>query len=472
MVMWRSARSALLGLFLLPAVVLAQAGVGGGGGAQGGGNQGQNQGGGQLIAGVEVDPSGVFKMILLRDPNGRLTRERIAATRQVLDGEISREVERRYISLNRLEAAIADCLEAGKPIPDEMQYLGGLTGIRNVFFFPETNDIVIAGPAEGFMRDLSGRVVGIETGRSVLELQDLVVALRAFSPVGSRTNLISVSIDATQEGLSNMQKYYAQVAPRAKPADAKKIAAGMKKALGMQDVTIRGISPKTHFAQVLVEADYRMKLIGIGLEMPAAKIESYVARANPQQIARNAMERWFFVPNYECIVASEDGLAMEMVGDGVKLIGENERVAANGQRANSGEVNPASQAFVAEFTERYPQLAVRTPVYGQLKNLIDMSIAAAYIQQQDFHAKAGWQMPVFGSEEKFPVEVLEAPRQVESAVNVLWKGNLLMTPIGGGVQIRAQEALLPSRVRVDDQRNQISRESAQQRLSTTRWWWD
>lgn len=472
MVMRHSARIALLGLLLLPAVVLAQAGVGGGGGAGGGNQGGQNQGGGQLIAGVEVDPSGVFKMKLLRDPGGKLTRERIAATRQVLDGELSREVDRRYISLNRLEAAVAECLQAGKPIPDEMQYLGGLTAIRNVFFFPETRDIVIAGPAEGFMRDLSGRVVGIESGRSVLELQDLVVALRAFAPEGSRTNLISVSIDATPEGLSNMQKYYAQVAPRAKPADAKKIAAGMKKALGMQNVSIRGISPKTHFAQVLVEADYRMKLIGIGLEMPAAKIESYVARANPQQIARNAMERWFFVPNYECIVASEDGLAMEMVGDGVKLIGENERVAANGQRANSGEVNPASQAFVAEFTERYPQLAARTPVYGQLKNLIDMSIAAAYIQQQDFHAKAGWQMPLFGSEEKFPVELLEAPRQVESAVNVIWKGNLLMTPIGGGVQIRAQEALLPSHVRVDHSRNQVARESAQRNLSTTRWWWD
>ena len=39
--------------------------------------------------------------------------------------------------------------------------------------------------------------------------------------------------------------------------------------------------PKTHFAQVLVEADYRMKLIGIGLEQPPVRMVSYVDRANP-----------------------------------------------------------------------------------------------------------------------------------------------------------------------------------------------
>lgn len=49
-------------------------------------------------------------------------------------------------------------------------------------------------------------------------------------------------------------------------SDAQFIAAGLKENLGLQVVSIDGISPQTHFAQVLVEADYRMKLIGIGLE--------------------------------------------------------------------------------------------------------------------------------------------------------------------------------------------------------------
>ena len=83
----------------------------------------------------------------------------------------------------------------------------------------------------------------------------------------------------------------------------------------------------------MVEADYRMKLIGIGLEQPPVRLKSYVARANPRQIARNALQRWYFVPDYQCVRVSDDALAMELVGEGVKLVGEDEVVAKDGSRA-------------------------------------------------------------------------------------------------------------------------------------------
>ena len=44
------------------------------------------------------------------------------------------------------------------------------------------------------------------------------------------------------------------------------------------------------------------------------------------------MKRWYFVPDYECVRVAGDGLAMEIVGQGVKLVGEDEVVSANGQR--------------------------------------------------------------------------------------------------------------------------------------------
>jgi hypothetical protein len=74
-----------------------------------------------------------------------------------------------------------------------------------------------------------------------------------------------------------MQQFLRQLGPIV-PGDAQRIALGLKESLGVQEVSIRGIAPTTHFAQVLVEADYRMKLIGIGLETPPVKIESYVSR--------------------------------------------------------------------------------------------------------------------------------------------------------------------------------------------------
>jgi hypothetical protein len=310
------------------------------------------------------------------------------------------------------------------------------------------------------------------SGQSILELQDLIVALRSFSPKGDKTPIISCSIDPTQEGLARMQQFLVSIAGRVRPGDAQRIAGGLRESLGGQNVTIDGISPKTHFAQVLVEADYRMKLIGIGLEKPPVKIVSYVQRANPSDVARNAMQRWYFVPEYDSIRISPDGLAMELVGDGVKLIGENEMVSNSGTRSASGRVDRASDSFVKSFTHRYEELAREVPVYGQLRNLIDMAIAAAYVQENDLYGEVNWSMDVFGDESQIPTESYEAPRQVESAVNVIWKGNTLMTPIGGGVNIQPREAL---RNLLEDEDGKVEKAHEMidvSKIDKSQWWWD
>ncbi len=147
-----------------------------------------------------------------------------------------------------------------------MKALAGMTKIEYVLFYPESGEIVIAGPAEGFVEDATGRVVGIDTGKPTLLLDDLVVALRAFAPDSKGTNVISVSIDPTQEGLKRMQDVLRQFAGNFQGADqVPYIANALRNSLGLQTVSIRGVSPNTHFAHfAMTEADYRMKLIGMG----------------------------------------------------------------------------------------------------------------------------------------------------------------------------------------------------------------
>lgn len=232
----------------------------------------------------------------------------------------------------------------------------------------------------------------------------------------------------------------------------------------MQTVNIKGVPPNTHFAQVLVEADYRMKLIGIDLELPPVKITSYVRKVNPSDVARNAMQRWYFTPNYECVRVSEDGMAMQLEGDGVKLIGEDELVTSGGGRMTATRSNRASEVFVQSFTRAYPELAKRSPVFAQLRNLIDLSIAAAFIQQQDYYNQAGWSMNVLADERQVPVETYVTPKQVESVVNVIWKGNTLMTPIGGGVTIQPRTALAQDQL-LQDKKEQLQEARKEVELS-------
>jgi hypothetical protein len=213
-----------------------------------------------------------------------------------------------------------------------------------------------------------------------------------------------------------------------------------------------------------------MKLIGIGIEPPPVKMATYVDRASSNE----SLQRWYFTPNYDCVRVAGDELAMELVGQGVKLIGASELVAATGHRAAAGGQSKASTLFCQAFTANYPQIALRSPVYGQLKNLIDLAVAAAFIQKQDYYSQAGWKMETLGDERQHAIETYEAPKSVEPACTAIWKGNRLMTPIGGGVQMEPLKAVQSdSRLKDDKGTVKHAHESVKlDGLAKGQWWWD
>jgi hypothetical protein len=447
-----------------------------GGGGTGGGTGG---GGGSTIgsspfSGVAVDADGVLKRHETPDPTGELMRTRMEQAAASLEANVAKASKLRKVSLTRLIAQASKAIAEGHGPDDAMLNLAGLTRIRYVFYFPETKDIVLAGPAEGWVETPDGRMVGWDTGQPVLELQDLVVALRTFAPGKKDNPLVYCSIDPTQDGLARMQNFLNEIGRQIQPNDEEFIVQGLRESLGLQTIRIGGVPASTHFAQVLVEADYRMKLIGIGLEEPPVNIASFVALANPATIARNALQRWYFVPDYQRIKVTEDSHAAEFVGLGVKLVGEDEVVSQQGGRSRSHGQSGASARFTRGFTDKYNQLAERAPVYAQLRNCIDMLVAAAFIDEHDWYTEAGIDLGALGNESSFAVETYNAPKEVAAAVNSLWKGRRLMTPIGGGVEIRAAMALDPANARYDDDgavakaRNEIDIKS----LPANRWWWD
>ena len=437
----------------------------------GGGGTENNFNFGQQIAGVDVDATGVLRVKQF-DP--RVAQQRLVAARQNVRDEVMKPSKLRKVSLNRLETAVGKLIQDGADIDQVMRSMAGLTRVQYVFFYPETRDIVVAGPAEGIFEDPSGRLLGTQTGSPAVLLEDMVTAMRAYAPGQNPTGVISVSIDPTPEGLQRLNQFLAAVRGNVRPGDAEELAMSLKRNLGLQTVSIKGIPNSTNFARVLVEADYRMKLIGIGLEQLPLPMASYVERANPSQVSSNAMERWFFTPNYEGVAVSEDGLAMKLNDRGVQLVGENERVNAAGQRTVSGRTNLASKSFCMDFTKKYGMIASRVPVYAEMRNLIDAAIAAAYIQEQDFYGQADWSMPVFGDEAQFAVETHTAPHQVETAVNAIWKGNTLMTPLGGGVNMQPRQALTSERLikETGGETDAVKKSVAPTDLADGQWWWD
>lgn len=458
-------------------LVLAQdAGGGDAGGGDAGGDTTDDQP--AIAAGVSVDANGLLQRVTVHDPTGQLIQQRVRESKARLGREITERSPLRKVSLTRLARLIRQAIDEGHGPNEAMMHLAGLTRIQYVFYYPDSQDIVLAGPAEGWVATPSGRVVGFHTGQPTMELQDLVVALRAFPPNQRSNPLVHCSIDATPEGLQRMQQFLSslgrQVPNGRERAFEQYVVEGLREHLGPQIITLGGISSKTHFAQVMVEADYRMKLIGIGLEPAPARIRSYLSLASFASIARNAMCRWWFVPDYQRIRVSDDGNAAEFVGNGVKLVGEDELVASDGSRRQAGVQNRASRKFTQSFTDKYAQIAAHAPVYGQLRNCIDMLVAAAFIQQHDLYSKADWDLAVLGNEATYPVETYNAPQQVASAVNSMWKGRRLATPVGGGVQIQAKQALSGDNLLVDEDGDVATARTALDLsdLPADQWWWD
>jgi hypothetical protein len=247
----------------------------------------------------------------------------------------------------------------------------------------------------------------------------------------------------------------------------------MKNALGLQTVSIRGIPKTTHFARVLVEADYRMKLIGIGLQDPLVPMTTWIQRMRPSP-GSNALQRWYFEADYSSVASNESGTSMRLTGRGVKLSGELESVSKDGNRKRTGKAgDPASKEFTREFTEKFDMIADATPVFHEMRNLFDMSIAAAFIQDRGLYEKANWRMPLFGDESRFVVCKSAEVSQVETAINAVFKDAQLVTPIGGGVHIAARKLIEPSSVQVDREVDQkLEAIGAPKDLAAGQWWWD
>ena len=133
--------------------------------------------------------------------------------------------------------------------------------VRYVFAYPEQKDIVLVGPAEGWKVDARGNVVGATTGRPVMLLDDLLVALRTAG--AAARGGITCSIDPTGEGHAAVAGLRGQAAHDRQPGRPPRRASSRRWAGS------RSVSPAcrhSHFAGVLLAADYRMKRLAMNFE--------------------------------------------------------------------------------------------------------------------------------------------------------------------------------------------------------------
>jgi hypothetical protein len=383
----------------------------------------------------------------------------------------------RKISLTRLEKQVQLRLAAGRPPTETMQVLAGLQRIRYVFVYPETGDLVLAGPAGDWKTDAEDRVVSADGGQPVVRLDDLVVVFRHV--VASGDGQFGCLIVPRQEGLQRLRAFIdeSSKAPL-KPGQRPAWLAQLRSSLGRQDIEVYGLDPRTRAARVMVEADYRMKLVGMGLEPGVPGVESYLASIElgpGQSPPPMGVLRWWFTLDYDALLTGAGGQAFAIRGQGVRVLSENELLTRQGQRVHTGTSDVLNKRFADSFTAHFEALAQKYPVYAELRNLFDLALVAALVDEQDLAGRVGWHLTCFGPGGGYPVASGEAPREVETVINHRVIGGVnVVAGVSGGVRADPVSLVRPSAVETEgDGRLSAGQAAAAPKdLPPGAWWWD
>ncbi|NBX30768.1 hypothetical protein EBR04_10075 [bacterium] len=98
-------------------------------------------------------------------------------------------------------------------------------------------------------------------------------------------------------------------------------------------------------------------------------------------------------------------------------------------------------------------------------------VVAAWMQEHDAYGKSGWKAASLCDEKACPIETCPVASQAETAIHAVWRGNRLLTPIGGGVTLVPRMALdEPNLLR--DEKGEVKAAQAAVKLPETGWFWD
>lgn len=436
--------------------------------------------GGSIVefeTGVRVDPQGLLVRLTREEQKSRLKSLGLKARKADINTDMAKESSLRLVSLTRLEKEVAKRIADGKPVLETMKQMAGISKIQYIFVYPEENEVVIGGPAEGWKYNENGQPVGATSGRPTLQLDDFVTVLRTFSQGGE--GIYNCLIVPREEGLKNI-KEFAESSQAKGALNASSVGgwvAQLQKKLGLQDIQVNGIPVDSRVARVIVEADYRMKLIGIGRLDGGSNIPDYFELMKQTgQTSSQSIDalRWWMSPKVEAVNHSPERNVFEIQGASVLCQSENELITDDGKRVHTGKSEATNRLFAENFTKNYADLAAQDLVFADLQNVFDLSLVAAIVEHERLADRAGWNLGSFARTGEYRPASFAPAETVMSVVNHrVFNGKDIVVQVAGGVRGDFISMLKDSSIVKEVSRlaNLSSRGQAGE-LPEGRWWWD
>ncbi len=391
--------------------------------------------GGSVVGGVEINADGS-----LRTGTSEKMKEvgkTLAKLLEPISTDLNVQVPVRKISLKRLDAELKQLIDQNKQIPDSIRYLGGLTAISHIVVDPEANDVLLVGPAEGWKVDADGFVIGKTSGRPVMQIEDFLTIYRAWQHQ-DRPSVITCSIDPTPEAMRKLAQVDQKFSVLTND-NIRAYAAAQEEAYGLNTVTINGVPLNSRFAKILVASDYKLKRIGLGHESSGVSgIPSYTSLLSGN---KQRTPRFWLAPEYGTVKHDSQKLTWQLSAVKVKTLSEDEFVDSKTQsRQSSGKTDKAALNWCSKMDKNYDALCKAEPVFGDLRNCMELAMAVALIQREGLLEKAGCKIPTMANVHLLTPPTLPIPKTVPSKALISRNGRSLIVACGG-VEINPFEAI-------------------------------
>jgi hypothetical protein len=436
-----------------------------GGNPGGGQNGGGQNGGGQFPGGILITPGGLIRGATTVKAS-ELRRDLRQAAQKQLPSDLNQVSPLRCVSLKGLDEALTASLQRGEELSPEIRHLAGLTQVDWVVIDTPRHDIIIAGPAEGFASLPGGRSLGVESGRPVLCLDDLLVSLRLENldaPLGC-------SIDPDAERLAASQTWLSQNSSPAARGVAQQRLEHMVALQGEWNITTFGLPEGCRMSLAMIEADYLMKRLAIGVDQSGIRgFRSSFALAKPGD---NMMRRWWFAPKDDFVQCDKSRTMFRFSGARLQLLAQEELMDANGNLTDAGFTQTSSEQFAKLFSEKLPLLAEKIPAFADLQNILDLTSVATILRMSGEQGLLDWQPNVLAADDKLAAATYAAPTTTMPMLNVKMSGgSLIIGAFSGGVSLRPQHTVNRARIRTRTELS-VPQPSFEKASTPDRWWWN
>jgi tetratricopeptide (TPR) repeat protein len=298
------------------------------------------------------------------------------------------------VSLKRLLAEVEPYRAKGGPLPEALRHPGPLRRIHGYIVRPEEGDLIIFGTAEG--------------AAEPIDIDDLAVGLAA----GWR--------DGRQPGCSLDPNPYQFGGP--------------------QQVRVLGVPHDSHFARVMLDADYEMKKATLGVRPTAVagfadlpSLGKSYAENHPEGPSGNLRMRFWFTPVTpgpgEVRLSPDRDMAV--FNAAVQVLVEDMQVSG-GTLVGTGRCHPVGEQIGRFTTQHMAELEAEIPDFAQLHSLFDIMLMASLLKQERTEVAALRQFC------DLPPRHVDVPQTYQGLTRIYNLAEAIQCVVMGGVELKTE----------------------------------